>query len=95
MVRLLVRVVISIRIMVDIIVMVGGGTYRLGSNVWSLLVRPIQLITTKRLDFRLVVIRASRLYTVRVIRQAVVFTLITKTAIVKTEVIFLTILFFF
>ena len=81
--------------MVDIIVMVGGGACGLGSSVRSLLARPIRLITTKWLDFRLVVIRASRLHTVRVVRQAAVSTLMIRTAIVETEVIFLTILFFF
>ena len=86
MVRLSVRVVVGIRIVVDIIVMVRGAC-GLGPGVGSLLARLIRLITTKRLDFRLVVIRASRLHTVRVVRQAAVSALMTRTATVKTEVI--------
>ena len=83
-------------IVVVIIITVDGGACGLGPGVGSLLASSIRLvISTKRLELRLVVIRASRLYTVQVIQQAAVSTLMIRTAIIETEVIFLTILFFF
>ena len=91
----MIRVVGGIHIVVGIIVAVRSAC-GLGPGVESLLASSIRLlISTKRLRLGLVVIRASRLYTVRVMRQAAVSTLMTRTAIIKTEVIFLTILFFF
>ena len=81
--------------MVVVIVTVRSA-YGLRPNVGSLLASSIQLmISIKRLGLCLIIIRALRLYTVRVIRQTIVSILMTRTAIVETEMIFLTILFFF